>query len=192
MGHFQSVEMLKSEGMTVNTGFVVTLRNYRNIPNIIDLFLNAKVDSCTLFISSLLFLSHRMCKWVIDKIQERKNADSIDVSLQGRSCSSFSSSNSSFTPCVVGRFICHIEPCGDVYPCIEWPLKAGNVRKSAFSRIWKVSPILTQIRRIKIDNRCGKCNYIRRCIGGCIGLFFKNQVASKTGLRCKKLKSLSL
>jgi MoaA/NifB/PqqE/SkfB family radical SAM enzyme len=29
-------------------------------------------------------------------------------------------------PCTAGHSFCYISPCGDVYPCVQFPLPSGN------------------------------------------------------------------
>ena len=39
-------------------------------------------------------------------------------------------------PCSAGHTACYISPYGDVYPCVQFPLPTGNVRRQRFDEIW--------------------------------------------------------
>ena len=34
---------------------------------------------------------------------------------------------------------CYVSPYGDVYPCVQFPLPSGNVRRLQFLDIWRHS-----------------------------------------------------
>ena len=42
-------------------------------------------------------------------------------------------------PCSAGHTACYVSPYGDVYPCVQFPLPTGNVRKQRFLDIWRHS-----------------------------------------------------
>jgi radical SAM protein with 4Fe4S-binding SPASM domain len=74
--------------------------------------------------------------------------------------------------CKAGRAICSVSPSGNVFPCIMFPLKLGNLRYSSFDKIWGLEPrvelrYLRSIKRTDLD-ACGKCDlaaYCQRCTG---------------------------
>jgi len=43
-------------------------------------------------------------------------------------------------PCSAGHRACYISPYGDVFPCVQFPLPSGNVRRQKFLDIWRYSP----------------------------------------------------
>jgi radical SAM protein with 4Fe4S-binding SPASM domain len=51
--------------------------------------------------------------------------------------------------CACAQQKCAITATGDVYPCINAPLKAGNVRDTNFQEIWDHSPLFERIRAIR-------------------------------------------
>lgn len=57
--------------------------------------------------------------------------------------------------CSAGRSACSISPCGDVYPCVLLPMKAGNVREHSFGDIWRESPSLRQMRELVQQHKIG-------------------------------------
>src|SRR5207245_6994036 len=51
-------------------------------------------------------------------------------------------------PCSAGHSACYISPYGDVYPCVQFPLPSGNVRRQKFLDIWRGSDELNEVRSI--------------------------------------------
>lgn len=73
-------------------------------------------------------------------------------------------------PCSAGHNSCYISPYGDVYPCVQMPLPAGNVRAETFSSIWKGSPEMRRVRDIResqihICSGCAIRRFCHRCPG---------------------------
>jgi radical SAM protein with 4Fe4S-binding SPASM domain len=76
-------------------------------------------------------------------------------------------------PCSAGHTACYISPYGDVYPCVQFPLACGNVRKTPFIEIWRNSPQLREVRSITLDdlNECSACVHGGACTR-CPGLAY--------------------
>ena len=69
--------------------------------------------------------------------------------------------------CGAGRIYAALQPNGDVSPCVFMPIKVGNIREKDFTRIWRESRLLNQLRnRELLKGFCGKCPYKYVC-GGC-------------------------
>ena len=51
-------------------------------------------------------------------------------------------------PCSAGHTACYISPYGDVFPCVQFPLPSGNVRRQKFLDIWHHSDQLNEVRDI--------------------------------------------
>src|SRR5208282_3387748 len=64
-------------------------------------------------------------------------------------------------PCSAGHTACYISPYGDVYPCVQFPLPTGNIRKQKFLEIWRHSPQMNEVRSIH-GRDLGTCT---RCPG---------------------------
>jgi radical SAM protein with 4Fe4S-binding SPASM domain len=76
-------------------------------------------------------------------------------------------------PCSAGHTACYISPYGDLYPCVQFPLPSGNIRKSKFLDIWQNSPQLAEVRAIRISDLdgCSSCTHGSSC-SRCPGLAY--------------------
>jgi radical SAM protein with 4Fe4S-binding SPASM domain len=76
-------------------------------------------------------------------------------------------------PCSAGHTACYVSPYGDVYPCVQFPLPSGNVRRMKFVDIWRDSPQLNEVRSIKLGDMptCSKCTHGVTCTR-CPGLAY--------------------
>ena len=54
-----------------------------------------------------------------------------------------------FMQCGCALQSCAITATGDVYPCINAPMTAGNIRQTSFNEIWDNSPLFERIRALK-------------------------------------------
>ena len=78
--------------------------------------------------------------------------------------------------CLAGTGFAFIGHAGDVQPCGYFDLKLGNVRETPFSRIWRESPVLDDLRHPeRLKGKCGICEYRAVC-GGC-----RARALAKTG-----------
>ncbi|WP_125152540.1 putative heme d1 biosynthesis radical SAM protein NirJ2 [Clostridium rectalis] len=68
--------------------------------------------------------------------------------------------------CIAGTNYCIISPKGDVQPCAYLNEIAGNIRDIPFDYIWKNSTIFKELRTLKYEGNCGKCDFKIKC-GGC-------------------------
>src|ERR1700726_4665408 len=76
-------------------------------------------------------------------------------------------------PCSAGHTACYVSPYGDVYPCVQFPLPSGNVRRSKFLDIWQNSPQLNEVRSITLRElpTCSSCAHGATCTR-CPGLAY--------------------
>lgn len=76
-------------------------------------------------------------------------------------------------PCSAGHTACYVSPYGDVYPCVQFPLPSGNVRRSKFLDIWHHSTQLNEVRSITIGDLsgCSSCTHATTCTR-CPGLAY--------------------
>jgi radical SAM protein with 4Fe4S-binding SPASM domain len=76
-------------------------------------------------------------------------------------------------PCSAGHTACYISPYGDVYPCVQFPLPSGNVRRTRFLDIWRHSDALNEVRSIRLGDltTCSHCVHLSGCTR-CPGLAY--------------------
>jgi radical SAM protein with 4Fe4S-binding SPASM domain len=76
-------------------------------------------------------------------------------------------------PCSAGHTLCYISPYGDVFPCVQFPLPSGNVRRQKFIDIWRHSDQLNEVRSITLRDLpvCSGCGHAGTCTR-CPGLAF--------------------
>jgi radical SAM protein with 4Fe4S-binding SPASM domain len=77
-------------------------------------------------------------------------------------------------PCSAGNSACYISPYGDVFPCVQFPLPSGNVRRQNFLDIWRHSPQLQEVRSIRAGDLpvCSSCAHLGTCTR-CPGLAWR-------------------
>ncbi len=78
--------------------------------------------------------------------------------------------------CSVGLSSCLISPYGEVFPCQELRIPAGNLREQPFAQIWREAPILVELRRrhtVRFLPDCQVCPINAYCEGRCSGLAWK-------------------
>jgi radical SAM protein with 4Fe4S-binding SPASM domain len=76
-------------------------------------------------------------------------------------------------PCSAGHTACYVSPYGDVFPCVQFPLPSGNVRRQKFLDIWRQSNQLKEVRSITTRGLpvCSTCNHAGTCTR-CPGLAY--------------------
>lgn len=71
--------------------------------------------------------------------------------------------------CGAGNLVCSVSASGEVSPCSYLPSSyvAGNIKEEPLEHIWSKSPVFKNMRSLKRNNFCGKCESYRICRGGC-------------------------
>ena len=105
------------------------------------------------------------------------------------------------TMCTAGVLMCHIDPYGNVIPCVQFYLVAGNLRKQSFSEIWNHSPEFKKLRRSVMGDlrECKDCELLGYCYR-CPGLamledgdaYGPSKNACVTAELVKKIKSVEI
>jgi len=91
-------------------------------------------------------------------------------------------------PCSAGHTACYISPYGDVFPCVQFPLPCGNVRKEKFLEIWRKSQQLTEVRSIRARDLhvCSACAHVGTCTR-CPGLaYMEGNMRGPSTADCEK------
>ncbi len=93
-------------------------------------------------------------------------------------------------PCGAGHMSCYISPYGDVYPCVQLPIKCGNLKQKSFAEIWKKSSELLRVRSLNISqlpfSKCEFFDYCRLCIG--LNYVENGDMLSPSKRTCKEAK----
>jgi len=91
-------------------------------------------------------------------------------------------------PCSAGHTSCYISPYGDLYPCVQFPLPCGNLRRQQFLEIWRNSPQLAEVRSIRGKNlsTCSSCAHLGSCTR-CPGLaYMEGNMRGPSTVDCEK------
>jgi AdoMet-dependent heme synthase len=91
-------------------------------------------------------------------------------------------------PCSAGHTACYVSPYGDIYPCVQFPLPSGNVRRMKFVDIWRNSPQLQEVRSITLRDMpsCAKCTHGATCTR-CPGLaYMEGNMRGPSSQDCEK------
>ena len=91
-------------------------------------------------------------------------------------------------PCSAGHTTCYVSPYGDVFPCVQFPLPTGNVRKQRFIDIWRHSDRMKEVRSIRLKDltTCSSCSHMGSCTR-CPGLaFMEGNMRGPSSQDCEK------
>lgn len=91
-------------------------------------------------------------------------------------------------PCSAGHTAAYITPYGDVFPCVQFPLPSGNVRRQKFIDIWRNSPELNEVRSIRAKDLpvCSTCSHVGTCTR-CPGLaYMEGSMRGPSSADCEK------
>lgn len=91
-------------------------------------------------------------------------------------------------PCSAGHTACYVSPYGDVYPCVQFPLPTGNVRRQRFVDIWRHSDEMNEVRSIRLKDlsTCSHCTHVSNCTR-CPGLaFMEGNMRGPSSQDCEK------
>ncbi len=92
------------------------------------------------------------------------------------------------TPCSAGHTACYVSPYGDVFPCVQFPLPTGNVRKQRFVDIWRHSDEMNDVRSIRLKDlpTCSSCSHAGSCTR-CPGLaYMEGNMRGPSSQDCEK------
>jgi radical SAM protein with 4Fe4S-binding SPASM domain len=86
-----------------------------------------------------------------------------------------------------------INPYGDVYPCVAFPLVVGNIQEDKFLDVWKNSPDIKALRsrEDKLPDECGECAFLDKCaICRALSFLEEGDVIALSRERCRQTKIL--
>ena len=90
--------------------------------------------------------------------------------------------------CSAGHSFCYISPYGDVFPCVQFPLPTGNVRRQKFLDVWNLSPQMREVRSIQARDldTCSSCGHLASCTR-CPGLaYMEGNMRGPSTADCEK------
>jgi len=91
-------------------------------------------------------------------------------------------------PCSAGHTNCYVSPYGDVFPCVQFPLPTGNVRRQRFIDIWRHSDQMNDVRSIRLKDltTCSSCTHASGCTR-CPGLaYMEGNMRGPSSQDCEK------
>jgi len=91
-------------------------------------------------------------------------------------------------PCSAGHTTCYVSPYGDVFPCVQFPLPTGNVRRERFVDIWRHSSQMNEVRSIRLKDlpTCSSCSHAGACTR-CPGLaYMEGNMRGASSQDCQK------
>jgi len=90
--------------------------------------------------------------------------------------------------CSAGHTLAYISPFGDVYPCVQFPMPCGSVRKQSFREIWYDSPAFSELRSVHVRDlhTCSQCSHTAYC-SRCPGLaYMEGDMRGPSAADCQK------
>jgi radical SAM protein with 4Fe4S-binding SPASM domain len=144
------------------------------VPYVLDLTITPKMDGDT-SILPLRISTQNLLPILQDPLLQRQS--SLHGNLQGSFPVTGSASSSGIEsqayediPCSAGHNSCYISPYGDVLPCVQMPIPAGNLRRQSFREVWFDSSTMNRVRAVRESQLpvCSSCSireYCERCPG---------------------------
>ena len=90
--------------------------------------------------------------------------------------------------CSAGHTLAYISPFGDVFPCVQFPMPCGSVRKQSFREIWYDSPAFSELRSVHVRDlhTCSHCSHTAYC-SRCPGLaYMEGDMRGPSSSDCQK------
>jgi radical SAM protein with 4Fe4S-binding SPASM domain len=174
----EAVRLLRTVGLHVTMANVLMVQNAKDYPGVRALA-NELGAQCTLdpTITPMMDGERSILELNVDKAALREvfrdgalvgNVEEFCAPPQGVDEDALD-----MLPCSAGHTACYVSPYGDVYPCVQFPLPSGNVRRTKFVDIWRDSPQLKEVRSITLRDMpsCSQCAHGATCTR-CPGLAY--------------------
>lgn len=167
----RGVRLLQERAIPVKLNTLLLNLNVSDRSKMIDLAQELGVEcSLVLKVSSddVGFDRADAYKLTVDQMTETLVADQTNIQVKVPT-------NETRT-CSVGLSSFLVSPYGEVYPCNELRISAGNIRQERFTGIWNDAPIFQELRnRHTYANlpECRVCPLNAYCFGRCSGLAWK-------------------
>jgi len=188
-----AIRFLKSQGLKVIIANVLMMRNLADYPGVRALAAELGVE-CTLdpTITPMMDGNRSVLQLGADLATLRQI--SRDASLVGdvdAFCAIPAKADENeldSLPCSAGHTSCYVSPYGDVFPCVQFPLPTGNVRRQRFIDIWRHSDRMNEVRSIRVKDltTCTQCTHVSNCTR-CPGLaFMEGNMRGPSSQDCEK------
>lgn len=192
-GALRGIEALKKVGLEFQINTTVTLKNLREIPNILELAFNLGAVAHHIF---LLVPTGRGKELAGEALPAEKYEEILNwfyeqrekyplqlkatcaphyyrilrqrLAKEGKKVSFPEMGLEAVTRgCLGGIGFCFIAYNGEVQPCGYLEVLSGNLREQPLAEIWRNSPVFRNLRDYSLyQGRCGRCEFVRVC-GGC-------------------------
>jgi AdoMet-dependent heme synthase len=173
-----AIRFLKSQGLRVVIANVLMTQNMQDYPGVRALAAELGVE-CTLDPTVTPMMDGDRSTLSLGVDQNALQQVFRDASLVGdvdEFCAIAAPDGESHLeslPCSAGHTACYVSPYGDVFPCVQFPLPTGNVRKQRFIDIWRHSDQMNEVRSIRVKDltTCTSCSHVSSCTR-CPGLAY--------------------
>ena len=188
-----AIRFLKSQGLRVIIANVLMVQNLQDYPGVRALATELGVD-CTLdpTITPMMDGNRSTLSLGVDHNSLRQVfRDSSLVGDVDEFCAIPAKADDGTLeslPCSAGHTACYVSPYGDVYPCVQFPLPTGNVRRQRFVDIWRHSEKMNEVRSIRMSDltTCTQCTHFSSCTR-CPGLaFMEGNMRGPSSQDCEK------
>ena len=192
-GALRGIEFLKEAGLEFQVNTTVTLKNYHELPSLLDLAVRLGAVAHHIFLLVPTGRGKEMKGEAIEGREYEKilhwfydQRERVPLQLKATCAPHYyrilrqraRQEGKKVTPqthgldamtrgCLGGIGFLFISHLGDVQPCGYLEALSGNVRRQKLKDIWESSPVFLKLRDSSAyQGRCGRCEYMRVC-GGC-------------------------
>lgn len=166
------LEFLRDRGVFAQAALNIHSKSIQDFENMITFFSERKLP----FVFNYTFYPDRKGNRKPEKINISKKKLENCLKIQKPKLNPrFAEKNPEDPPCDAARNLLSLSPEGNIYPCLEIRISAGNIKENSFPSIWKNSQVLKQIRQIKTQDisACKNCElkkYCNRCSGRALNI----------------------
>lgn len=178
----QAIRVLKAQGLRVKIACPLMKQNLSglqqlraladkiDVPYVIDMTMTPKLDGDKSILAMRTSAEDLAFVMKDASLQSEAGFDAEETGAEDACRSSSDGDAYRDIPCSAGHNSCYISPYGDVYPCVQMPVSAGNLRVNTFAQIWQRSPQFARVRAIRESDLrfCAQCKirkYCERCPG---------------------------
>ena len=183
----QGCKNLKKEGLSLQINTTLTRYNLREMPDILNLAKDLRVDAfhlfmlvpvgCGLEIANSAMVSPKEYEKALNRLYSCSKEAPFHLKatcapqyyrlLKNDPQGKVSGMEALTKGCLAGSSVCFVSSTGEVFPCGYLPLKAGSIREKPIKEIWEGSELFKTLRDPDLlKGKCGDCQFKYVC-GGC-------------------------